>query len=30
MAVEEAGDGCFRLRDFRGMTHVYPPEEGAV
>jgi lysine 2,3-aminomutase len=30
MAVEEADDGCFRLRDFRGMTHVYPPEEGAV
>lgn len=30
MAVEEAGDGCFRLRDFRGRTHVYPPEEGAV
>ncbi|WP_421579215.1 lysine-2,3-aminomutase-like protein [Shinella sp. M31] len=27
MAVEEAGDGCFRLRDFRGETHFYPPEE---
>ena len=27
-AVEEADDGCFRLRDFRGKTHVYPPEEG--
>ena len=27
MAVEEADDGCFRLRDFRGETHVYPPEE---
>jgi len=29
-AVEEADDGCFRLRDFRGGTHVYPPEEGAA
>ncbi|WP_421593140.1 lysine-2,3-aminomutase-like protein [Shinella sp. M27] len=28
MAVEEADDGCFRLRDFRGETHLYPPEEG--
>ena len=28
MAVEEADDGCFRLRDFRGGTHAYPPEEG--
>lgn len=27
MAVEEADDGCFRLRDFRGETHRYPPEE---
>ena len=27
MAVEEADDGCFRLRDFRGETHVYPPVE---
>lgn len=27
MAVEEADDGCFRLRDFRGETHVYPPQE---
>jgi lysine 2,3-aminomutase len=27
MAVEEAGDGCFRLRDFRGETHAYPPQE---
>ena len=27
-AVEEVDDGCFRLRDFRGETHVYPPEEG--
>ena len=26
-AVEEAGDGCFRVRDFRGQTHVYPPRE---
>ena len=24
-AVEEADDGCFRLRDFRGETHLYPP-----
>ncbi len=24
--VEEAGDGCFRLRDFRGVAHFYPPE----
>ena len=30
MAVEEADDGCFRLRDFRGETHFYPPEEGGV
>ena len=28
MAVQEADDGCFRLRDFRGGTHVYPPHEG--
>ena len=28
VAVEEADDGCFRLRDFRGQTHAYPPEEG--
>jgi lysine 2,3-aminomutase len=28
MAVEEADDGCFRLRDFRGETHAYPPQEG--
>ncbi|WP_431522448.1 lysine-2,3-aminomutase-like protein [Shinella zoogloeoides] len=28
VAVEEADDGCFRLRDFRGRTHAYPPEEG--
>jgi len=28
MAVEEADDGCFRLRDFRGETHFYPPKEG--
>lgn len=27
-AVEEADDGCFRVRDFRGETHVYPPEDG--
>lgn len=26
-AVEEADDGCFRVRDFRGETHVYPPED---
>ncbi|MCR6500525.1 lysine-2,3-aminomutase-like protein [Shinella sp. CPCC 101442] len=26
MAVEEADDGCFRLRDFRGGSHPYPPE----
>ncbi|UDF31341.1 UNVERIFIED_ORG: lysine-2,3-aminomutase-like protein [Roseateles sp. XES5] len=26
-AVEEAGDGCFRVRDFRGETHAYPPGE---
>ena len=25
--VEEAGDGCFRLRDFHGETHTYPPGE---
>ena len=30
MAVEEADDGCFRVRDFSGETHVYPPEEGQV
>ncbi|MBN9055911.1 MAG: lysine-2,3-aminomutase-like protein [Rhizobiales bacterium] len=24
-AVEEADDGCFRLRDFRGVAHDYPP-----
>ena len=24
-AVEEADDGCFRLRDFRGAMHLYPP-----
>jgi lysine 2,3-aminomutase len=28
VAVEEADDGCFRLRDFRGQTHAYPPEDG--
>ena len=28
MAVQEADDGCFRLRDFRGGTHAYPPHEG--
>ncbi|MXN45049.1 lysine-2,3-aminomutase-like protein [Shinella kummerowiae] len=27
-AVEEADNGCFRVRDFRGTTHVYPPEDG--
>jgi lysine 2,3-aminomutase len=27
-AVEEADDGCFRVRDFRGETHAYPPEDG--
>ena len=27
LAVEEADDGCFRVRDFRGETHVYPPED---
>lgn len=26
-AVEEAHDGCFRLRDFRGETHLYPPRQ---
>ncbi|UNK37843.1 lysine-2,3-aminomutase-like protein [Shinella sp. H4-D48] len=26
MAVEEADDGCFRLRDFRGDVHAYPPQ----
>ncbi|MCT7665417.1 lysine-2,3-aminomutase-like protein [Shinella kummerowiae] len=26
-AVEEADDGCFRVRDFRGETHAYPPED---
>lgn len=26
-AVEEADDGCFRLRDFRGETHLYPPRQ---
>jgi lysine 2,3-aminomutase len=26
-AVEEADDGCFRLRDFRGQTHPYPPRQ---
>ena len=26
LAVEEADDGCFRLRDFRGDIHAYPPE----
>ncbi len=30
MAVQEADDGCFRLRDFRGETHAYPPEEGSA
>ncbi|MFC3076108.1 lysine-2,3-aminomutase-like protein [Shinella pollutisoli] len=25
-AVEEAGDGRFRVRDFRGGTHIYPPK----
>jgi lysine 2,3-aminomutase len=24
-AVEAADDGCFRLRDFRGAMHLYPP-----
>ena len=28
LAVEEADDGCFRVRDFRGETHLYPPEDG--
>ena len=28
LAVEETDEGCFRVRDFRGETHVYPPEEG--
>ena len=28
--VEEADEGCFRVRDFRGETHVYPPGEGQV
>lgn len=27
-AVEQADDGCFRVRDFRGETHVYPPADG--
>jgi len=27
-AVEEADDGCFRVRDFRGETHAYPPPDG--
>jgi len=27
-AVEEADDGCFRVRDFRGETHAYPPADG--
>jgi lysine 2,3-aminomutase len=27
LAVEEADDGCFRLRDFRGDTHLYPPRQ---
>ena len=27
-AVEEGDDGCFRVRDFRGGTHIYPPREG--
>ncbi|WP_439614732.1 lysine-2,3-aminomutase-like protein [Shinella sp.] len=30
LAVEEADDGCFRVRDFRGETHLYPPEEGGA
>ena len=25
-AVEEADEGCFRVRDFRGTTHRYPPD----
>jgi len=25
-AIEEADDGCFRVRDFRGGVHRYPPE----
>jgi lysine 2,3-aminomutase len=25
-AIEQADDGCFRIRDFRGDTHIYPPE----
>lgn len=29
LAVEETDDGCFRMRDFRGETHVYPQEESA-
>lgn len=24
-AVQEADDGCFRIRDFRGAEHLYPP-----
>ena len=27
LAVEEADDGCFHIRDFRGETHSYPPRE---
>ncbi|MGJ7039969.1 lysine 2,3-aminomutase [Shinella sp. BE166] len=30
LAVEEADDGCFRVRDFRGETHLYPTEEGGA
>jgi lysine 2,3-aminomutase len=30
LAVEEADDGCFRVRDFRGETHAYPPEDGGA
>lgn len=26
--VEEADDGCFRVRDFRGEVHLYPPGDG--
>ncbi|MDX3928597.1 MAG: lysine-2,3-aminomutase-like protein [Shinella sp.] len=26
-SIEEADDGCFRVRDFRGAEHLYPPED---
>ncbi|HVK91068.1 MAG TPA: lysine 2,3-aminomutase, partial [Mycoplana sp.] len=25
-AVQDAGDGCFRILDFRGGEHLYPPQ----